>query len=241
VSEANSEAVCQASIAAGIVDSYSQYCSGVTDSGVLENSWRYRYVKRLIDFACASVLFVIFVIPGFLIAAAIVLTSPGPVFYREDRIGRGGRLFKIWKFRSMRQDAPKMRWVNPAEVNGSRMEWRMRKDLNDPRVTSVGRFIRRWSLDEIPQLLNVLCGQMSLIGPRPIVAGEVPYYGDQLSLYIAAMPGLSGLWQVSGRSEVGYEYRAQLDATYVRSWSLGTDLHLLLRTVPAVLCRVGAN
>jgi lipopolysaccharide/colanic/teichoic acid biosynthesis glycosyltransferase len=117
----------------------------------------------------------------------------------------------------------------------------MCKHLTDPRVTKVGGFLRRWSLDELPQLLNVLRGEMSLIGPRPIVQAETVLYGDLLGFYLDAKPGLSGLWQVSGRSDVGYESRATLDASYVRSWSLRGDLVILLRTIPAVLKRVGAR
>jgi len=204
------------------------------------HSWRYRYVKRLIDFSGALILTVLLAIPGLLIAAAIMLTSPGSVFYRERRVGRGGAFFRIWKFRSMRKDASQHRWVTQSTRDGRRVEWRMRKDLQDPRVTPVGKFLRRWSLDEIPQLLNVLSGEMSLIGPRPIVESETAYYGDRLAIYLAANPGLSGLWQISGRSNVGYEQRAEMDAQYVQSWSLGIDLRIFLLTVPAVMARMGA-
>ena len=116
----------------------------------------------------------------------------------------------------------------------------MRKQGRDPRITAVGGFLRRWSMDEIPQLLNVLRGEMSLIGPRPIVEAETRFYGDLLSYYLAATPGLSGAWQVSGRSEIGYNDRARLDALYVSLWSARTDISILLRTVPAVLGRIGA-
>ena len=117
----------------------------------------------------------------------------------------------------------------------------MRKHLRDPRITAIGGFLRRWSLDEIPQLFNVLRGEMSLVGPRPIVETETAFYGDLLPYYLAASPGLSGLWQVSGRSRVDYDRRAKLDALYVQSWSLGADFNILFRTIPAVLSRVGAN
>lgn len=120
------------------------------------------------------------------------------------------------------------------------LEWRMRKDLKDPRITAVGGFLRRWSLDEFPQLFNVLRGEMSLVGPRPIVKKEMLFYGNLLQHYLAVAPGMSGLWQVSGRSDIDYDERVKLDAFYVESWSLTFDLAILCRTVPAVLSRNGA-
>ena len=117
----------------------------------------------------------------------------------------------------------------------------MHKHLRDPRITRIGGFLRKWSLDELPQLLNVLMGDMSLIGPRPIVESEMELYGSLISVYTTATPGLSGLWQVSGRSHIDYDKRAKLDAKYVQSWSLGGDLMILLRTIPAVLGRIGAH
>lgn len=204
-------------------------------------SWRYQYVKRALDFFCALILIVAFAIPGLLIALAVFLTSKGPIFYREKRIGRDGRLFEILKFRSMHQNAARMCRIADAQPGGRVLEWRMRKHLRDPRITAIGGFLRRWSLDEIPQLFNVLRGEMSLVGPRPIVETETAFYGDLLPYYLAASPGLSGLWQVSGRSRVDYDRRAKLDALYVQSWSLGADFNILFRTIPAVLSRVGAN
>ena len=184
---------------------------------------------------------VAFAIPGLLIAVAISLTSKGPVFYREERIGRNGRPFRIWKFRSMYCDAKERVRVAEAHSSGKVLEWRMRKHLRDPRITMVGGFLRSWSLDELPQLLNVFLGEMSLVGPRPIVEAETAFYGDLLSYYLAATPGLSGLWQVSGRSHIDYPKRVRLDAFYVRSWSLKSDFIILARTVPAVFGRVGAR
>jgi lipopolysaccharide/colanic/teichoic acid biosynthesis glycosyltransferase len=245
VSEASAEVIYQEPISATVSEDSSRdwasTAAGEANGRMPVHSWRYRYVKRLIDYVGALILLAVFAIPGLLIAAAIVLTSPGPVFYREDRVGRGGALFRIWKFRSMRRDASRQRWTWESARGGRRVEWRMRKDLKDPRVTPVGRFLRRWSLDEVPQLFNILAGEMSLVGPRPIVESEMTYYGDRLSLYLAANPGLSGLWQVSGRSMVGYEERAELDARYVQSWTLAADLRISLRTVHAVISRVGAN
>jgi len=204
------------------------------------DAWRYQYVKRAIDFTFALVMMVVLAVPGVLIAGAIAVTSKGPVFYKEERIGRFGRRFKIWKFRSMSPNSSRRISIVNMRPPGGISEWRMRKRLADPRITAVGRFLRRWSLDELPQLYNILRGEMSLVGPRPIVRSETALYGSWLPYYLAVTPGLSGLWQVSGRSLIGYEQRAKLDASYVRSWSLANDLTILLRTIPAVLGHVGA-
>jgi undecaprenyl-phosphate galactose phosphotransferase len=128
-----------------------------------------------------------------------------------------------------------------APPRGTVLQWRMCKHLRDPRITAIGSILRRWSLDELPQLINVLRGEMSLIGPRPIVEAETDFYGNHLDSYLSATPGLSGLWQVSGRSDVGYVERVKLDALYVRSWCLMADLRILFRTIPAVLSRIGAR
>jgi lipopolysaccharide/colanic/teichoic acid biosynthesis glycosyltransferase len=206
------------------------------------DSWRYLYVKRTFDLLCSIIMIIAFAIPGLLISAAILLTSRGPIFYREERIGLGGLPFRIWKFRSMHRHAADMRHPVHTQSDGVVLEWRMRKHLHhDPRVTAIGRFLRRWSLDELPQLINVVRGEMSLIGPRPIIEAETGFYGDLLSYYLAATPGISGLWQVSGRSNLNYEERAKLDASYVKDWSLGTDLRVCFLTFPAVLSRIGAR
>jgi len=210
-------------------------------AGAPVNSLQYEHVKRGLDVLCASIMLLVFAAPGLMIAAAIKLTSRGPVFYREERIGRGGRPFQIWKFRSMCMNAEVLgRAVNPLP-GGKTVHRRMHKHLPDSRITGIGRILRQWSLDELPQLLNVLRGEMSLVGPRPIVEVETAFYKDLLGFYLSAKPGLSGLWQVSGRSNVGYESRVMLDAMYVQTWSLRGDLKILLRTIPVVLRRVGAH
>jgi exopolysaccharide production protein ExoY len=220
-------------------------------SNLLLESWRYRYLKRSIDFVGSSAMLVVCAVPGLAIAAAIRLTSRGPVFYREERIGHRGRPFRIWKFRSMHHRAHSHVLSSIIDISSpvsgvveSNVEWRMRKgDKNflDPRITSVGGFLRKWSLDELPQLINVLRGEMSLIGPRPIVRDETSLYGDRFPYYLAAKPGLSGLSQVSGRSNLDFGKRVELDALYVQNWSLTADLAILVRTVPTVLSRTGAR
>jgi lipopolysaccharide/colanic/teichoic acid biosynthesis glycosyltransferase len=204
------------------------------------NCWRYRYLKRGLDIVCALLMIMVFFIPGIVIALSILLTSPYPVFYSEERIGRRGIPFRIWKFRSMRPHGIPQRSTG-SHADGVVLKWRMDKRRHDPRVTVIGRFLRRWSLDEVPQVFNVLRGEMSLIGPRPIVKAETYYYRHLLSFYLAATPGLSGLWQVSGRSDLDFAERARLDASYVQNWSLAADFRIFLRTIPAVLGRVGAR
>ncbi|MGA2535332.1 MAG: sugar transferase [Terracidiphilus sp.] len=204
------------------------------------NLWRYQYIKRVIDLLLGSLMLVGSMFPGILIAALIILTSAGPVFYREERIGRNGRRFRIWKFRTMYSGPRRRNGAASYANSGAIVHWRTRKHLRDPRVTALGRVLRSWSLDELPQVINVLRGEMSLVGPRPIVHAEFGFYADSLPFYLAAVPGLSGLWQVSGRCNLEYEDRVALDAKYVATWSLRNDLSILLRTLPAVLSREGA-
>jgi lipopolysaccharide/colanic/teichoic acid biosynthesis glycosyltransferase len=203
-------------------------------------SWRYAHLKRAVDVIGSLTLFAAFAVPGILCALSVLLTSPGPIFYRETRIGRYGRSFRIWKFRTMAHGIQDVTEASDCSSE-SLMRWRTEKDIPDPRITRTGRFLRRWSLDEIPQILNVIRGEMSLIGPRPVIHEEIALYGDLQHFYLAARPGLSGLWQVSGRSNLSFANRAYLDAHYVRSWTMRQDLRLLVRTVPAVLNRDGAR
>jgi Undecaprenyl-phosphate galactose phosphotransferase WbaP len=179
--------------------------------------------------------------PVFLVVAALVKLDGGPVFFSHTRIGAGGRAFGCLKFRSMRTDADvileRLLQSDPA----ANAEWaQTQKLLKDPRVTRIGRVLRATSLDELPQLFNVLRLDMSLVGPRPIVTGEVHHYGEDIAYYYETRPGLTGLWQVSGRTGTTYARRVQLDSWYVRNWSIWQDLAILVQTVPAVLKRKGA-
>jgi lipopolysaccharide/colanic/teichoic acid biosynthesis glycosyltransferase len=169
------------------------------------------------------------------------LESPGPVFYGHRRIGRGHSKFCIWKIRTMQVNGDRLLQDALARDEALREEWlRERKLRCDPRVTRVGKFLRKTSLDELPQFWNVLRGEMSLVGPRPIVEEEIPAYGPNFSLYCRVTPGLTGLWQVSGRSEVSRRDRVQLDSYYVRNWSPWLDLNILARTAKAVITGQGA-
>jgi Undecaprenyl-phosphate galactose phosphotransferase WbaP len=175
------------------------------------------------------------------IAALIKLTSPGPAFFGQRRYGRKGEPFMAWKFRSMAADASQVLEQCLASDPALLEEWRRSHKLrNDPRVTRIGRFLRRTSLDELPQLWNILRGQMSFVGPRPIVAEEIARYGASYSVYKKVTPGLTGLWQVSGRNNTSYEQRVNFDLYYVRNWSLWLDLHVLARTVKVVVLGDGA-
>lgn len=174
-----------------------------------------------------------------LIALLVRLSSPGPVFYGAPRLGRGGRSFTVWKFRTMVEDANRRLEAHLRNHPDQAAEWHTSFKLReDPRVTAVGRFLRLTSLDELPQFWNLLRGDMSLVGPRPIVAEEIPRYGELFELYKQVRPGISGLWQVSGRNDTTYADRVALDAYYVRNWSPWLDLYILARTVGAVIrCR----
>lgn len=169
------------------------------------------------------------------------LSSPGPIFYGHNRIGRGGKRFKVWKFRSMVQDAENVLQAHLHHNEELRAEWNLAQKLQkDPRVTTLGRYLRKTSLDELPQLWNVVCGEMSLVGPRPIINSEIERYGAHFRQYCRVTPGITGLWQISGRNKTTYELRTQLDAYYVRNWSVTVDLYILLHTLKTVLLTEGA-
>ena len=170
-------------------------------------------------------------------AILIKLESPGPILYRHTRIGKSRQPFTMYKFRSMRQDADRERAAMVVGLDGDR---RLFKDRRDPRRTRVGAFIRRWSIDELPQLWNVLIGDMSVVGPRPQIPPEVANYEDWHYKRLAVSPGLTGLWQVSGRSELTFDEMVIYDIYYIENWSLGLDFRILLRTLPAVLQGRGA-
>jgi lipopolysaccharide/colanic/teichoic acid biosynthesis glycosyltransferase len=164
------------------------------------------------------------------------------VLFRQKRLGFEGRPFTLLKLRTMRVDAEQMLRDTPALYEKYLQNNFKLPNGEDPRLTPIGKFLRATSLDELPQLLNVLIGEMSLVGPRPIVPNEAVEYGDSAMLFMSAKPGMTGHWQVSGRSEIAeYRQRVELDLEYIRDQSLGKDLEILLRTVPAVLRRKGAN
>ena len=198
-------------------------------------------VKRCIDLSLA--LATVTLGSPFLlaIAAAVKLTGRGPVFYGHTRIGQNGRPFKAWKFRTMYVDGDVILREHLARSPEARAEWdRDQKLRRDPRITWAGRFLRTTSLDELPQVWNVLRGDMSLVGPRPIVAAEVFRYGEAFRHYITVKPGITGLWQVSGRNDVDYDDRVRLDSFYVQHWSPWLDVYIIAKTGVALAQRSGA-
>jgi Undecaprenyl-phosphate galactose phosphotransferase WbaP len=202
---------------------------------------RARAVKRACDVLLAALLLVLALPFAVVIALAIAIETPGPVFFGHTRVGKGGRRFHLWKFRSMVRDADAVLARHLERNPGDRAEWKSSRKLKrDPRVTRVGKLLRRSSLDELPQLWNVLRGDMSMVGPRPIVAEEIVKYGPVYSLYAKVPPGLTGLWQVSGRNDTSYRERTELDSNYIRNWSLWLDLVVLMKTVRVVLMGHGA-
>jgi Undecaprenyl-phosphate galactose phosphotransferase WbaP len=197
--------------------------------------------KRLLDVAVAGVLAVLLSPLFLLICLGIRVNSSGPIFFGQRRIGRGLRPFTAWKFRSMVEDSDVLLAAHLTRDPALEAEWRRDHKLrNDPRITRLGRFLRKTSLDELPQLWNILRGDMSLVGPRPIVEGEIEKYGEVFDLYTKVRPGITGLWQVSGRNNTTYQDRIEFDEYYVKNWSVWLDVYILGRTVKAVLLADGA-
>ena len=194
------------------------------------------FFKRAVD-VVSSGLGLILLSPLFLVVALLVKRDGGPVFFLQNRVGLNGEMFKMVKFRSMRTDAEevKKRLLEQNEGNGV-----LFKMKDDPRITPIGMFIRKYSIDELPQLWNVFIGDMSLVGPRPPLVEEVDQYEDIAYRRLLVKPGITGLWQVSGRSDLSWEESVRLDLYYVENWSLTGDLIILLRTVRAVFAKEGA-
>lgn len=197
--------------------------------------------KRALDVIVAGFLLTLS-LPFVLVVAIAIKADGGPVLFRQTRIGRGGRRFYLVKLRTMVEDAEEVLRADPAmRADHVSNCFKLHPEL-DPRITKVGRFLRSSSLDELPQLVAVIKGEMSMVGPRPVVEPELVEYEKRgaLDLYLAVRPGLTGLWQVSGRSALGYSQRVQCDRAYVEGWTLRSDLKILVRTVGVVLRRSGA-
>ncbi len=216
---------------------YDAVIAGVSDGYDRPDSAGYRVVKRALDVAgaLAGLMLLVPLLP--FIVIMIKLETSGPVLFRQERVGKRGRLFPCFKFRSMSVDAEarKLEMAHLNEATGAAF-----KIKDDPRITRVGRFLRQSSLDEFPQLWNILRGDMSVVGPRPQIPSEVAEYTPQQALRLLAPPGLTCLWQVSGRSQLDFDAWMELDLEYVRNRSLRYDLGILVRTLPAVIERKGA-
>lgn len=201
----------------------------------------YTRLKRVFDIAACLCLLPFAGVLLLLLTLVVFMSAGFPVIYRQERVGQNGKRFTLYKFRTMRTDGVEhlSEWFtrHPEALK----EWKAAHKLrNDPRIIRGGRFLRKTSLDELPQLFNVLRGEMTLVGPRPIVPAELVKYGSRVNFYLAALPGLTGLWQTSGRNNVSYNQRVDLDEEYVRQWSFRRDLQILLRTPMSVLRGDGA-
>jgi exopolysaccharide production protein ExoY len=208
--------------------------------------------KRTLDVLGASAGLLVLAPVILLVALLVKVTDPaGPVLYRQNRVGRGGRMVGVLKFRSMRWEystGPTRPYKTAAEAFRAmgRLDLveefeQEQKVADDPRISVLGRVLRATSLDELPQLVNALLGHLSLVGPRPVISAELERYGAHAASYLAVKPGITGLWQVSGRSNTGYDERVALDVRYVAEWRLALDLAILVKTVRTVLAREGAH
>lgn len=198
----------------------------------------YQIVKRVFDFF-ASLIALIILLPVFLvISIAIAVTEGLPVVFKQQRVGKGGKLFYIYKFRTMVKNADDVLKRDPVLWAEFQKTYKLE---NDPRISKMGKFLRKSTLDELPQLFNVLLGSMSVVGPRPIVEPELEKYGDHQDLYLAMKPGCAGLWQCSGRSNTSYEERVALDGEYFQKAGLRCDLWVIFKTLGAVFTGKGAQ
>lgn len=199
-----------------------------------------RAVHRVFDLGLAGILLLLLV-PVLLATALLIRVSgPGPVIFRHSRVGRGGKTFTCLKFRTMEHNAEELLPDLFDACGSMRIEWGLdQKIRNDPRVTPIGRLLRKFSIDELPQLWNVVRGEMSIVGPRPIVEDEAYRYQEHFKDYCSVKPGITGLWQVSGRNSLSYSRRVELDCAYVRTRSIRSDCSIILRTLPVVLRGTG--
>jgi exopolysaccharide biosynthesis polyprenyl glycosylphosphotransferase len=202
-----------------------------------QSGWR-SWAKRLFDLVASFAALVVLALPLATLSLLIRVDSRGPVFYRQRRVGKNGRLFDVVKFRTMVPNAHALR-AELAALNEA--DGPLFKIKNDPRITRIGRFLRKTSLDELPQLWNVLRGEMSLVGPRPALPEEAELWAPELRDRLRVQPGITGMWQVSGRSNTSFDEYSRLDLYYVDNWSLIADLSIMAKTVPSVLLQRGAS
>lgn len=198
-------------------------------------------IKRFLDIILSGILLVGFSPLWIIIALAIYLEDGRPIFFGHPRVGKAKQPFVCWKFRSMVSNAEEI--SQDWKIHSPKLAKEFSENfklVSDPRITKVGKILRKTSLDEFPQLWNVLKGEMSLVGPRPLTSAEIPKYGQEFSYYCQVQPGITGLWQISGRATLSFRDRVNLDVVYIKTWSLSKDMLILVLTIPAVFSQKGA-
>jgi len=204
----------------------------------LERPETYKFVKRFFDIVLASIGMIVLSPIFLIISLAIKLESKGPIFFKHTRIGKDGKIIKIYKFRSMVNNAEDMiKEFTPEQMKEYKENYKL---TNDPRITKVGKFLRKTSLDELPQLINIIKGDLSIIGPRPVVSDELKKYGTNTRKFLSVTPGLTGYWAANGRSCTSYEQRMQMELFYIDNLSLKMDIKVFFKTIEAVIKREGA-
>lgn len=210
----------------------------VSNENILKRQSPYRYIKRFMDVILATIALVVLSPIFLIIAIAIKIESKGPVFFKHTRIGKNGKIIKLYKFRSMVINAEELiKSFTPEQMKEYKENYKL---TNDPRITKIGKFLRKTSLDELPQLLNIIKGDLSIIGPRPVVTDELKKYGANTEKFLSVTPGLTGYWAANGRSCTTYEQRMQMELYYIDNLSLKMDVKVFFKTIEAVIKREGA-
>lgn len=210
----------------------------VSNENILKRQSPYRYIKRFMDVILATIALVVLSPIFLVIAIAIKIESKGPVLFKHTRIGKDGKIIKLYKFRSMVINAEELiKTFTPEQMKEYKENYKL---TNDPRITKVGNFLRKTSLDELPQLLNIIKGDLAIIGPRPVVADELKKYGPNTEKFLSVTPGLTGYWAANGRSCTTYEQRMQMELYYIDNLSLKMDVKVFFKTIEAVIKREGA-
>ena len=209
----------------------------VSNENILKRQSPYRYIKRFMDVILATIALVVLSPIFLIIAIAIKIESKGPVFFKHTRIGKNGKIIKLYKFRSMVINAEELiKSFTPEQMKEYKENYKL---TNDPRITKIGKFLRKTSLDELPQLLNIIKGDLSIIGPRPVVTDELEKYGANTKKFLSVTPGLTGYWAANGRSCTTYEQRMQMELYYIDNLSLKMDIKVFFKTIEAVIKREG--
>lgn len=210
----------------------------VSNENILKRQSPYRYIKRFMDVILATIALVVLSPIFLIIAIAIKIESKGPVFFKHTRIGKNGKIIKLYKFRSMVINAEELiKSFTPEQMKEYKENYKL---TNDPRITKIGKFLRKTSLDKLPQLLNIIKGDLSIIGPRPVVTDELEKYGANTEKFLSVTPGLTGYWAANGRSCTTYEQRMQMELYYIDNLSLKMDVKVFFKTIEAVIKREGA-